>query len=199
MWAVTSHIIQPQQHSSLRGFCIIYFCTNVLLANAGMGMEEYGGVGSGHVITITKQIIGNCGQFMVWPLDQWPASLCEVITAKKRGENFNPFTGQKLISCSLYHPSRIAAAVLCQTSSHDTNLCHQLPWIKLNQHYVYWSMQGYCKKVDCFSKMEKWKCLWREPSADIRSTNDRGLFAQVPGIPGTRLGDTILGKTLQLC
>ena len=46
------------------------FCTNVLLANAGMGMEEYGGVGSGHVITITKQIIGNCGQFMVWPLDQ---------------------------------------------------------------------------------------------------------------------------------
>ena len=112
------------------------FCTNVLLANAGMGMEKYGGVGSGHVITITKQIIGNCGQFMVWPLDQWPASLCEVITAKKRGENFNPFTGQKLISCSLYHPSRIAAAVLCQTSSHDTNLCHQLPWIKLNQHYV---------------------------------------------------------------
>ena len=113
-----------------------------------------------------------------WTSDQWPASLCEVITAKKRGENFNPFTGQKLISCSLYHPSRIAAAVLCQTSSHDTNLCHQLPWIKLNQHYVYWSMQGYCKKVDCFSKMERWKCLWREPSADIRSNNDRGLFAQ---------------------
>ena len=140
MWAVTSHIIQPQQHNSIRGFCMIYFCTNVLLANAGMGMEEYGGVGSGHVITITKQIIGNCGQFMVWPLDQWPASLCEVITAKKRGENFNPFTGQKLISCSLYHPSRIAAAVLCgdQTSSRDTNLGYTLPSLNCselwNQH-----------------------------------------------------------------